>query len=326
MDPRVKPGGDECEFASAEPIRSEHAFSGHPRTHPPARLVRVGWAAARTGAAAGSVLARKTLKEFVTFAYDALAPSFERHRALPDGVAEAIRAAILAAIDASSRPRLLDLGAGTGRIGRPFVAAGDDYVGLDVSFGMLRAFVRRAAGDGQGPRLVQSDGELLPFRDATFDAVMLIQVFGGMRGWRRLVGEARRVLQPAGALVIGRSVAPADGIDAQMRQRLAPVLGEMGVQAERNMRDDVQHWLDSAAREKTRVVAAAWTADRTPRGFIDRHRTGARFSALPEAVKEKALRTLGAWAAETFGSLDATFSEPHTFELRIYRFHQGTGR
>ena len=42
------------------------------------------------------------------------------------------------------RARLLDLGAGTGRIGRPFVAAGDDYVGVDLSLGMLREFARRA--------------------------------------------------------------------------------------------------------------------------------------------------------------------------------------
>jgi ubiquinone/menaquinone biosynthesis C-methylase UbiE len=265
----------------------------------------------------------------LVFAYDALAPSFDRHRALPDGVAEAIRSAILASVAGSPRPRLLDLGAGTGRIGWPFVAAGDDYVGADFSFGMLRAFMQRAGQDNgrdTAPRLVQSDGELLPFRDATFDAVMLIQVFGAMRGWRRLIGEARRVLRSQGVLVIGRSVAPADGVDQRMKQRLASVLGGMGVEAERNMRDDVQHWLDSTAREKTHVVAAAWPADRSPRAFLERHRTGARFSALPEPVKEEALCALGAWAAETFGSLDAVFSEPHAFELRLYRFHQGTGR
>jgi ubiquinone/menaquinone biosynthesis C-methylase UbiE len=116
-----------------------------------------------------------------TSAYDTAAPTFERHRGLPAGVAAAIRAAILDAIGTPS-PRLLDLGAGTGRVGRPFVEAGDDYVGADLSFGMLRAFMQRGRA-----RLVQADGERLPFADATFDAVMLIQIFGGMRGWRRLL-------------------------------------------------------------------------------------------------------------------------------------------
>src|ERR1700688_4463953 len=106
-------------------------------------------------------------------AYDAAAPSFERHRALPAGAPQAIRTAILAALDGAS-PRLLDLGAGTGRIGEPFVAAGDDYVGIGLSLGIVREFARRPM-----PRLAQADGRRLPFPDATFDAVLLIQVFGG---------------------------------------------------------------------------------------------------------------------------------------------------
>jgi len=50
-------------------------------------------------------------------AYDAAAASFNRHRALPDGVAEAVRSAAMAAVGGVPRPRLLDIGAGTGRIG-----------------------------------------------------------------------------------------------------------------------------------------------------------------------------------------------------------------
>jgi ubiquinone/menaquinone biosynthesis C-methylase UbiE len=258
-------------------------------------------------------------------AYDALVPSFDRDRAFPDGAAEAIRAAILTAVSAD-HPRLLDLGAGTGRIGWPFVAAGDNYVGVDLSFGMLRAFTGRAECLGAPPRLAQADGRHLPFPDATFDAVMLIQVFGGMRGWRRLVTEARRVLRPAGALVVGRTLAPTDGVDAQMKLRLASFLGEMGVEPDRrNVRDEVRHWLESAAPSANSVIAASWISRRTPRGFLDRHRTGARFSALPAAVKDDALQRLGAWAGATFGSLDAEFFERHEFELQVFKFDKGVG-
>src|SRR5262249_45783034 len=156
--------------------------------------------------------------------YDAVAPVVDRHRALPEGVPRAIRTAVLAAIGAPARPRLIDIGAGTGRIGFAFAAAGDDYVGVDSSFGMLRAFLERPEVAGGQPLLVQSDGGLLPFRDAIFDAAMLIQIFGGLRGWRRVVAEARRVLRPTGALVLGRTAAPVDGVDARMKQRLASIL------------------------------------------------------------------------------------------------------
>ncbi len=250
-------------------------------------------------------------------AFDIAAPAFARHRALPDGVPEAIRAAILDAIDTPS-PRLLDLGAGTGRIGRAFVAAGDDYVGVDLSLAMLREFPHVGS-----VRLVQADGARLPFAEASFDAVMLIQVFGGMRRWREVLAQARRVLRPAGAVVVGRAVAPADGIDEQMKQRLAAILDEIGGNSERrNAREDVLRALERVAHA-TRIEAAAWTAARSPRAFLERHRTGARFAALPARIKDEALSRLAAWATATFGSLDLVFSERHAFELRVFRFERG---
>jgi demethylmenaquinone methyltransferase/2-methoxy-6-polyprenyl-1,4-benzoquinol methylase len=261
-------------------------------------------------------------------AYDAAAPSFDHYRALPDGVPNAIHSAILATITATSPPRLLDLGAGTGRIGWPFVAAGDDYVGVDLSLGMLREFARRVDRDNRyATRLVQADGERLPFGDAMFDAVILIQITGAARDWRRLIGESRRVLRSPGALVIGQSVMPTDGLDARMKQRLASYLDRKGVASYHvNARDDVQHRLEAIAHRNTRLVAAAWDAERTPRGFLQRQRSGAQFSKLPDAIKADSLRTLSAWAAATFGSLDASFAEKHVFELRIFEFHDGGGR
>ena len=252
--------------------------------------------------------------------YDAAAPSFDQHRALPHGVPEKIRVAILGALGAT-RPRVLDLGAGTGRIGRPFVVAGDDYVGVDLSLGMLREFARRSRQSMPTPRLVQADGGRLPFRDATFDAVLLVQVIGAAQSWRTLVTEAQRTLQPAGALILGHAVAPAAGIDAQMKQRLASLLGELGVSSyHMETRGVAQPWLEARARTSTRVTAAEWTAERTPEGFLIRQQTGARFSRLPEAVRAATLRKLTEWAGATFGSLDTAFRERHAFELQLFKF------
>jgi len=250
--------------------------------------------------------------------YDAAAPRFERQRALPHGVPETIRDAVLRAIGPSPS-RLLDLGAGTGRIGRPFVAAGDDYVGVDLSIGMLREFQRRASEHGM-PRLVQADGTRLPFADATFDAVLLVQVFGAMDDWRTFLSEVRRVLRTGGRVVTGRVVMPADGIDAQMKQRLADIFAEMDARGRTGVRDKAQRSLDSSALNRTHEVVASWTTDRTPRDFLDRHRTGARFSVLPGAIKEEALGRLASWAMQTFGSLDAAAREQHSFELQVYTF------
>ena len=254
-------------------------------------------------------------------AYDALAPRFERERALPDGVAQAVRELVLEAAGVT-HPRVLDLGAGTGRIGWPFVAANDDYVGVDLSFGMLRAFVDRC---GCAPRLVQADGHRLPFGTA-FDAVMLIQVFGGLTDWRQFAAEVRRVLRPGGATVIGRTATPHDGVDARMKRQLDLILDQSGARRSGNARADVETLFGTDASRVERRIAGTWMAQRTPRQFIARHRGGARFSALPEEVKSDAMARLAAWAETAFGSLDASSSESHSFELQVFRYKRVAAR
>jgi ubiquinone/menaquinone biosynthesis C-methylase UbiE len=257
-------------------------------------------------------------------AFDPVAPTFDRHRPLPLGVAKAVRAAIIEAIQPGRPLRHLDLGAGTGRFGFAFLAAGDDYVGVDLSAGMLREFAVRAAQSNLSARLVQANGERLPFRDGTFDTMMLMNVFGGLRDWRRLVAEARRVLRPPGAVIVGRTSAPPDGLDARMKRRVREILGVLGVtQDDANKRDDVVGWLDARASRRADVTAALWTANRTPRDFIERHGTGARFSSLPRTIRAQALRELGNWAATAFGSLDCAFAEQNALELSIFTFQHG---
>jgi ubiquinone/menaquinone biosynthesis C-methylase UbiE len=259
--------------------------------------------------------------------FDHVASSFDRHRALPDKVAQEIRRAILATVNVPARPRLLDIGAGTGRLGRSFLRAGDDYVAADLSLGMLREFMRKAHdGHCRTPLLVQANGEHLPFRDGSFDAVMLVQIFGGMRGWRRLVGEARRVLRQSGVLLMGRWLIPPDGIDEQMKQRVQVLFAEMSLPLElQSTRRNVQRWLEAAAAQSTRIIAATWRVSRTPRDFLERRSGGAQFSTLPAAVKTEVLEKLSAWAAKSFGSLDAVFTEQHEFELRAFKFEDAGG-
>ena len=250
--------------------------------------------------------------------FDAVAPTFERYRALPRGVPEAIRSAILQATRKQPPARVLDLGAGTGRIGKAFVAADDFYVGVDASLGMLQEFLLTA----RTPCLAQADGQRLPFRDGAFDVVMLMQVLGGAGNWRGLLSEARRVLRPGGAVVAGHRVAPAAGVDAQLKKRLAAILETMGVERHqgKQSRDQALAWLGSSAALRLHLRAATWERNPTPREFLVRHRTGARFAALPDAVRDEALEKLSAWAEKTFGSFDAASREEHGFELDVFHF------
>jgi ubiquinone/menaquinone biosynthesis C-methylase UbiE len=254
--------------------------------------------------------------------YDIVAPSFDRYRGMPEFALEAVRTETLSAVAPLTQPRILDLGAGTGRIGLPFVAAGDDYVGVDLSLGMLRRFAERAEFRVCNLlRLVQADGQHLPFRHATFDAVMLIQIFGGLHGWRQVLAEVKRVLRPRGLVLVGHTTRPPAGIDAQLKGKLSSILDGLGIKShQRNVRDEVMHALSAVSETDIRVVAAEWDAEPTPSRFINRHQKGALFSELPPLIKEQALYQLGEWAMKKFGSLDVDSHERHSFELRIFRF------
>ncbi len=249
--------------------------------------------------------------------FDAVAPQFDRHRALPDAAARAVRAAVLATLPV--RPRVLDLGAGSGRIGWPFVHAQDDYVGVDLSFGMVQAFRQRCASAA----LVQADGCALPFADRAFDGVLLVQIFGGLKKWRTLIDETVRVLRPQGALLLGRTRTPDGGSDARMKRQLDLILNGNAPPAETgNARALAELHLEERAATVSDIDAATWDATRTPRDFIDRHGGGARFSRLPADVRARALRQLADWAVRQFGSLDARFPEKHRFTLRVFTFER----
>ena len=253
--------------------------------------------------------------------FDVVAPQFDAHRALPSVVAPLVRDALWQAMGIAPGGLILEIGAGTGRVGRAIHSAGDVYVGVDRSWGMLDQFVARVGG-GQAPRLAQGNGQALPFAAAAFDAVLLVQVLSNIRGWRQVLGEAQRVLRRGGGLALGQTVPPADGVDRRMRDQLTTILAELGAPAApagARVAEAVA-WLTPQARQSTHLLAAAWEQSRTPREFLARRPSGARFAALPREVRSVALARLEAWTQATLGTLDATFIERWAFELDVFIF------
>ena len=256
--------------------------------------------------------------------FDSVAGEFERHRALPDGVAEEIREMVWAQIGSPNRI-VLDLGAGTGRLGRAFVNAGDRYVGVDRSGEMLERFKHDSKQATRSfPSLIQADGSRLPFRDDAFGIVFIAHVLSASGDAQHLLAEACRVLDAEGVLILGQRVGPANGIDAQLREQLRNILAEMDVEmpAPGKAKNDARAWLTGVAKSQEHMMAASWMSDNEPREFFTRHGTGARFSALDAEVKQNSFRALSEWATGKFGSLDATVIEEYKFELDVFRFQR----
>ena len=132
--------------------------------------------------------------------FDSAAGYYDRTR-VTSPEAEAAQVAQLTA-EIRGRPTL-EVGVGTGRIGRPLRNAGVDLVGLDLSRPMLARLV--AHEDGRRPfGLVEGDCTRLPFPDGAFGAVLAAHVFHVVTDWAVAVAEAERVLEPGGVLLATR--------------------------------------------------------------------------------------------------------------------------
>jgi SAM-dependent methyltransferase len=128
--------------------------------------------------------------------------------------------------------RVLDVATGSGNAAIAAARHGATAVGVDYVPALLERGRRRAAAEGLPVELLEGDAEALPFRDASFDAV--ISVFGSMfaPNHAKAAAELVRVCRPGGTIalaswtpdgfigelfkVIARHVPPPAGVQSPM--------------------------------------------------------------------------------------------------------------
>lgn len=95
---------------------------------------------------------------------------------------------------------MLDVGVGTGRFALPLREKGLRIVGVDISAPMMRQAKRKGLRS-----LVRADARRLPFRDHTFDAVLIVHLLHLVEDWISVVHEIGRV---SSRLVMGAISTP----------------------------------------------------------------------------------------------------------------------
>ena len=105
--------------------------------------------------------------------------------------------ALAAGLDHATRPieRLLDVGGGSGRAAGAL--SGPEVTVVDAAPGMLAR-----ARNQRGLSAVVGDAGHLPVRDASVDAIMIVDAFHHLPDHEAAIREAARVLAPGGAIVI----------------------------------------------------------------------------------------------------------------------------
>ena len=122
--------------------------------------------------------------------FDRAAHIYDQTRLLNESIAKYGIPAIMDILGANAR--LLEVGAGTGRISIPLLERGADLIGCDLSSQMLARFQEKFA---PAP-IVQADAVFLPFASNQFEAVMTVHVLHLIPVWREALHEFKRVLEP----------------------------------------------------------------------------------------------------------------------------------
>ncbi len=92
--------------------------------------------------------------------------------------------------------RILDVGCGIGTYVSKFRNFSEDVYGVDVDEEKIRDASRTL------PNVLPAEAEALPFRDDTFDVILLHEVIEHVRSDKQTVREAMRCLRPGGDVII----------------------------------------------------------------------------------------------------------------------------
>lgn len=262
--------------------------------------------------------------------FDRAAEYYDATRGYGAGSAERIRDAILAHTRAGPATRWLELGVGTGRIALPFIRAGYDYTGVDISQAMMDRLVSKLAEDPGRSRyrfeLRQGDITELPFEDSAFDVIIMVHVLHLVADWQAILREARRVLRPGGWVLLGQDGEPNEGASSddtatpeplRVRHKWLELRREFGVDRpagraklwveERQVVNQIAAFLQQLGASTTVVRLAEFERPPiSPLQMVERLRERVYSSdwELPDDVYNEMLRRLDAWFQRTISAPD----------------------
>jgi len=256
--------------------------------------------------------------------YNTLGPTFDATRGLPPGVGIALVAAVRAMTGVEPGARMIEPGVGTGRIATPFVAAGYEVWGIDISRPMLtacRAKLRATECTDDSWCLVQADVRALPFPPDTFDLALTASVLYLVSDWPRALAELRRVLRPGGSYVAiteaSVSNAALSAFDAKWRE----LLGETRDQGASIPIPDtaMTRWFAARGATINEARVTNWRREHTIGETLATYAERVRplYPSLSTTDFAAAMALLAAWAAGTF----ATDREPLVCDIALNLSH-----
>jgi len=252
--------------------------------------------------------------------FDRAANYYDQTRLLPEPIAKVGIPAILEVI--GSNARLLEVGAGTGRLSIPLLERGVDLIGCDLSSQMLMRFQQKFPS----ARLARADASVLPFPAAQFEAVLTVHVLHLIPTWREVLREFRRVLVPGGAhLNVTTGAAVGDSAGIKIRRFWRGWMKANGVNAGHPgaaERAELLQELHSLGADLSEIEAIRFTESFNLREELDRFasRLYSETWDIPDVLFEESIKELRAWVTAEFGGLDQEIKDEVRFFIDVARF------
>jgi ubiquinone/menaquinone biosynthesis C-methylase UbiE len=241
--------------------------------------------------------------------FDAQARRFDDRAGIPEDAARAVAQAVLDLIAPGRDDVLVELGAGTGEIGR-HLARSVNYLGLDRSGGMLDAFrAKIAAAPAGGPRLVRADASRgWPVQDGSAKAVFASRVVHLLDS-DHVRSELERVCVPGGYFLVGHVSRDEVSVKHLLREKRESLLRERGL-IPRSGRAGTRRLLDrlvalGASSIESRSVVT-WSAQASAKQVVDAwgHLQLMGGTELEPRARAGILAELMEWAGRELGDPD----------------------
>jgi SAM-dependent methyltransferase len=255
--------------------------------------------------------------------FDGQADQFDDSAGLDPAVGRSVGQAILDLSGAAGDDVILDIGAGTGAIGRHFATFPPRYLGLELSRSMLAIFQRKLEPPPRNMLLAEANGDRpWPVGARSVTVVFASRVVHHLNP-RHFVEETRRVCRPGGCLLLGRVTRDAGSLPSRLQRYKRTLLAEHGFstggggQAVHRVLEDV---CAMGAAGLPPSTVARWTRTATPRQLLAHWEgkpqliSGAASKAMSAEQRSSIVDALTGWARAELGDLDRAheFIEEYT--------------
>ena len=245
--------------------------------------------------------------------FDGQAKQFDDDSGLDPAIGLRVAQAIVDLSGAAGDALIVDIGAGTGAVGRHFSTLPQRYFGLELSSSMLEIFQRKLESPSPNMTLVQADCDCRwSIADGTATVVFASRVVHHLNP-RHFVEETRRVCRPGGFLLLGRVTRDPDSLPSRLQRQKRTLLAEHGLfigGGERAVREVLDACCAMGATALPMTTVARWTRSATPRQLLNAWEgkplltSNAAAKGLSAEQRAATVKELTDWARATFGDLD----------------------